>query len=128
MNYFLHYDNNNPLFIGGMHHGQKHCVRLNERYCRIAVWPDIKSEELLRPSRFMMPSDKPVDVYNYIEQRFHANGRIFRIFVNEFLDADSAFMLLMSTCAASPSLLKRIKDLEEENRTLKNLIALISSS
>jgi len=126
MNYFLHYDNSNPLFIGGMHHGQKHRVPLKEKHWRLYQRPEVDWGMTL--SRFAQfgPSEA-VQAWNYVALRCIANGREFRLFAHESLDADSAFMLLMSTCAANLGLLKRIKELEDENRTLKNLIALMAA-
>lgn len=125
INYFLSYDNNQPLFIGGMHHGQKMRVPEKEQYWRVYCRPEPRECLFSRIENLRM---QEIPIFNYRAIRIRANDREFRVFVHELLDADAAFMLLMSTCAASPKLLARIKELEEENRNLRGIIALMSAA
>jgi len=130
MNYFLHYNNSEPLFVGGRIHGQNHRVPLAYEAWKVATLPKIdykyRSDSLaLTPS----PAEPPhIQTELYRQQWICSNGRDFRIFVHEYLTPDAAFMLLLSTCGADPELRRRIAELEAENRTLKSLIAMLTQN
>lgn len=113
MNYFLHYNNAVPLFIGGHSHGQKFPVEDHYRFYRLPV-----------------PSDSPrfsLSVETYRREIFVADGRRFHIFVHEPLTPSAALMLMFGTVAESSQLNRRIQELERENAILKEMLAELSS-
>ena len=118
MNYFLHYDNSAPLFVGGCWHGRR------DRYV-----PDgSRFLEVVEPRPVPSFRDVEKGIYSsvktqlYRERWFVADGRRFRLMVHEVLTDSAALMLMMSTVGEHPDLVKRVQELEAENRALKRLL------
>ena len=62
-------------------------------------------------------------VERYRQEWLVADGRKFRLFIHESLPTHAALMLMMSMTGEHPDLVKRIAELEAENRVLKRMLA-----
>jgi hypothetical protein len=119
MNYFLSYNNAEPLFVGGHAHGTKR--RVPEAWGRYIQVPLPREY----PPRFYRSGDIGDPFFKtemYRQEWFLAAGRRFRLMIHESLPTHAALMLMMSTVGEHPDLVKRVRELEEENRALKSLL------
>ena len=118
MIFFLAYDNSYPLFVGGKNHGKKcHVQKEYRRFLR-----PVYAEPVFRFSRDLGFESAGCETEEYREEWFMADDRRFRIFIHVSLPVHAALMLMLSMTGEHPDLVKRIKELEDENRALKKML------
>jgi hypothetical protein len=118
VNYFLQYDNNRPLFIGGTAHGKKLCVALDREHWCVPV------RHPFHPRVKFIPSDavQELTIHVYRRERFQSHDTTFHVMIHEALDARAALMLLFQDCANGPDKDALIAQLRADNANLKFLL------
>lgn len=125
MNYFLSYNNGEPLFIGGHFHGKKYHVPLDFHHYELVIREEPKYD--FRSAYQDWNTPLKTELYRAEYFGCYDSERAFKIMVHTSLPIEAAFMLMLTTIGESSALLARIEHLERENAKLKKLLQFITS-
>lgn len=123
MNYFLHYNNACPIFLGGPHHGERHPVPLDMSGHYIRLFKAPPPIRFLPSGDYFQTTDKFITTYR--RERFFSDGRVFFIMIEQSLPSNAALMLLLDNATEAlqiPTMRARIRKLEAQVALLRDFI------